>query len=130
MGLFPSNYVQGLSEQQQSTEATRCACPREYTPPLSCFPSSALMTVPLPFFSLSDHFTGADSVTSDVLNTVSDQERKRQEAIFEVVTSERHYVGSLNLVQEVRSCVALSVVTFPCQHLVLFCSSRCSLTPL
>ena len=83
VGLFPSNYVQGLSEQQQSTEATRCVYPHECTPSLSCPPSS-LMTVPLPFFSLSDHHTGADSVTPDVLSIVSEQE-----AIFEVVTSLR-----------------------------------------
>ena len=101
VGLFPSNYVQGLSEQQTS-DATRCACSRECPPALSCLPSS-LMTLPLPFSSLSpsDNCIGADSVSPEVLNTVSEQERKRQEAIFEVATSERHYVGSLNLVQEV-----------------------------
>ena len=35
-------------------------------------------------------------MTPDVLSTVSEQE-----AIFEVVTSEKQYMGSLNLVQEV-----------------------------
>ena len=44
---------------------------------------------------------GADSVSSDVLAAVTDQERKRQEAIFELLTSERHYTTSLKLVKEV-----------------------------
>ena len=44
---------------------------------------------------------GADSVSVEVLNSVSEQERKRQEAIFELLTSERHYVDSLKLVKEV-----------------------------
>ncbi len=45
--------------------------------------------------------TGADSVSSEVLAAVSDEERKRQEAIFELLTSERHYTDSLKLVKEV-----------------------------
>ena len=45
---------------------------------------------------------GADSVSPDVLAAVSDQERKRQEAIFELLSSERNYVDSLKLVMEVR----------------------------
>jgi hypothetical protein len=40
-------------------------------------------------------------VSADVLASVSDTERKRQEAIFELLTSERHYVDSLKLVKEV-----------------------------
>ena len=44
---------------------------------------------------------GADSVRPDVLAAVSDQERKRQEAIFELLSSERNYVDSLKLVKEV-----------------------------
>ena len=44
---------------------------------------------------------GADSVSPDVLAAVSDQERKRQEAIFELLSSERNYVDSLKLVMEV-----------------------------
>ena len=44
---------------------------------------------------------GADSVSADVLSSVSEQERKRQEAIFELLTSERNYVDSLKLVKEV-----------------------------
>ena len=44
---------------------------------------------------------GADSVSPAVLATVSDKERKRQEAIFELVSSERYYVDSLKLVKEV-----------------------------
>lgn len=45
--------------------------------------------------------TGAESVSSEVLASVSDKERKRQEAIFELLTSERHYNDSLKMVQEV-----------------------------
>lgn len=37
----------------------------------------------------------------EVLDAVSDQERKRQEAIFELLTSERHYNDSLKLVKEI-----------------------------
>lgn len=44
---------------------------------------------------------GADSVSPDTLARVSDEERKRQEAIFELLTSERHYVDSLKIVKEV-----------------------------
>lgn len=44
---------------------------------------------------------GADSVSAAVLASVSDRERKRQEAIFELITSERHYVDSLKLVKEI-----------------------------
>ncbi len=36
-----------------------------------------------------------------VLQSVTDKERKRQEAIFELLTSERHYVDSLKLVKQV-----------------------------
>ena len=45
--------------------------------------------------------SGADSVSPEVLASVTDMERKRQEAIFELLTTERHYVDSLKLVQEV-----------------------------
>ena len=41
-------------------------------------------------------------MSPDVLAAVSDQERKRQEAIFELLSSERNYVDSLKLVMEVR----------------------------
>lgn len=44
--------------------------------------------------------TGADSVSPDILAAVTDKERKRQEAIFELLTSERHYVDSLKMVKE------------------------------
>ena len=47
------------------------------------------------------YVVGADSVSEAVLQSVSDKERKRQEAIFELLTSERQYVDSLNLVKEV-----------------------------
>ena len=40
-------------------------------------------------------------MSPDVLSAVSDQERKRQEAIFELLSSERNYVDSLKLVMEV-----------------------------
>lgn len=40
-------------------------------------------------------------MSAEVLNSVTEQERKRQEAIFELLTSERHYVDSLKLVKEV-----------------------------
>ena len=40
-------------------------------------------------------------MSPEVLAAVSDKERKRQEAIFELLTSERHYVDSLKLVKEV-----------------------------
>lgn len=40
-------------------------------------------------------------MSSTVLASVSDKERKKQEAIFELLTSERHYVDSLKLVKEV-----------------------------
>ena len=40
-------------------------------------------------------------MSAEVLNSVSDKERKRQEAVFELLTSERHYVDSLKLVKEV-----------------------------
>ena len=45
--------------------------------------------------------TGADSVSSEVLAAVTDQERKRQETIFELVTSERYYTDSLKMVKEI-----------------------------
>lgn len=44
--------------------------------------------------------TGADSVSLDILEAVTEKERKRQEAIFELLTSERHYVDSLKMVKE------------------------------
>jgi len=40
-------------------------------------------------------------VSEEVLSSVSDKERKRQEAIFELLTSERQYVDSLKLVKQV-----------------------------
>lgn len=40
-------------------------------------------------------------MSPEVLASVSDTERKRQEAIFELLTSERHYVDSLKLVKDV-----------------------------
>ena len=40
-------------------------------------------------------------MSPDVLSAVTDQERKRQEAIFELLSSERNYVDSLKLVMEV-----------------------------
>ena len=62
------------------------------TPPLHTYhPSHSSLAHP-----------GADSVSPDVLAAVSDQERKRQEAIFELLSSERNYVDSLKLVMEVR----------------------------
>ena len=36
-----------------------------------------------------------------MLASVSEKERKRQEAIFELLTTERHYVDSLKLVKEI-----------------------------
>ena len=51
---------------------------------------------------------GADSVNPDVLESVSEQERKRQEAIFELITSERNYVDSLRLVKEVSAGTILN----------------------
>ena len=84
-GLFPSNYVQPLTEQQPSgTEPTRCEC--------FCMLGGLLTVLWL---------AGADSVSSEVLASVSEKERKRQETIFELLTSERNYVNSLKLVQEV-----------------------------
>ena len=56
------------------------------------------------FYSMYDRccvIPGADSVTAEVLASVPDQERKRQEAIFELLTSERQYVNSLQLVEKV-----------------------------
>ena len=44
---------------------------------------------------------GADSVSEEVLSSVSKKERKKQEAIFELLTSERQYVDSLKLVKQV-----------------------------
>ena len=35
-----------------------------------------------------------------ILEEVTDKERKRQEAIFELLTSERHYIDSLKMVKE------------------------------
>ena len=43
---------------------------------------------------------GADSVSPDILEAVTEKERKRQEAIFELLSSERHYVDSLKMVKE------------------------------
>ena len=44
---------------------------------------------------------GSDHVQADVLQQIPPQERKRQEAIFELVHSEKSYVNSLVLVKEV-----------------------------
>ena len=41
-------------------------------------------------------------MSPDLLATVSEKERKRQEAIFELITSERNYVDSLKMVKRVR----------------------------
>lgn len=44
---------------------------------------------------------GSDYVSSDVVDKVPRETRKRQEAIFELVSTEKSYVDSLNLVKEV-----------------------------
>ena len=40
-------------------------------------------------------------MSADILASVSKTERKRQEAIFELLSSERNYVDSLKVVREV-----------------------------
>ena len=61
-------------------------------------------------------------MSPDVLSAVSDQERKRQEAIFELLSSERNYVDSLKLVKEVCTlCLRVELPNMEC-HIV-----RCSL---
>ena len=44
---------------------------------------------------------GSDYVSSDVVEKFPRETRRRQEAIFELVSSEKSYVSSLNLVKEV-----------------------------
>ena len=41
-------------------------------------------------------------MSNDIFEKVPRETRKRQEAIFELVSSEKSYVNSLNLVKEVR----------------------------
>ena len=60
----------------------------------------SLLSFPL-FPSPPLSFPGAESVSPAVLAAVSEQERKKQEAIFELLSSERNYVDSLKLVKEV-----------------------------
>jgi hypothetical protein len=66
IGVFPSNYVQPLSELQS--------------------PSTQLWS---------------DTISPVILQGLGDNERKRQEAIFELVQTEQSYVDSLNLVVEI-----------------------------
>ena len=44
---------------------------------------------------------GSELLKPDVLAQIPSQQRKRQEAIFELIHSEKAYVHSLNLVKEV-----------------------------
>ena len=44
---------------------------------------------------------GSELLKPDVLSQIPSQQRKRQEAIFELIHSEKAYVHSLNLVKEV-----------------------------
>lgn len=46
-------------------------------------------------------FAGSDYVSTDKVENVDRKTRKRQEAILELVSSEKSYVDSLNLVKEV-----------------------------
>ena len=49
---------------------------------------------------------GSDYVSAEIVDKVPRETRKRQEAIFELVSSEKSYVGSLNLVKEVSQLLA------------------------
>ena len=51
---------------------------------------------------------GAESVSPDVLASVSKTEQKRQEAIFELLSSERNYTDSLKFVREVSHDVIIT----------------------
>ena len=67
--------------------------------------------------------TGAESVSPDVLASVSKTERKRQEAIFELLSSERNYTDSLKFVREVSDDVIItSCLTHLGCHLYVFCA--------
>ena len=44
---------------------------------------------------------GSDAVQPDIIEKLPVQQRKRQEAIFELIQTEKSYVHSLNLVKEV-----------------------------
>lgn len=44
---------------------------------------------------------GSEAVQSDLIEKLPVQQRKRQEAIFELIQTEKSYVHSLNLVKEV-----------------------------
>ncbi len=59
---------------------------------------------------------GADSVSPEVLSAVTEQERKRQEAIFELYSSEKNYVDSLKLVKEVRVSTCVCVCVCACMR--------------
>ena len=48
-----------------------------------------------------DSFLGSDAVQPDIVEKLPVQQRKRQEAIFELIQTEKSYVHSLNLVKEV-----------------------------
>ena len=44
---------------------------------------------------------GSEAVQSDLIEKLPVEQRKRQEAIFELIQTEKSYVHSLNLVKEV-----------------------------
>ena len=47
-------------------------------------------------------------MSPEVLESVSERERKRQEAIFELLSSERNYTDSLKFVREVNHDVIVT----------------------
>lgn len=59
------------------------------------------------------YLSGSDHVKPEIIDKVPVKERKRQEAIFELIHSEKSYVFSLNLVKEVWVWLK-GVVSFTC----------------
>jgi hypothetical protein len=62
--------------------------------------TSAASTFAHSFYNPSLHSIGVDSI----LDSLSDKERKRQEAMFEFIATEASYVRDLQLIVGVRRC--------------------------
>ena len=92
VGLFPKNYVQPLDHLKSSEHASQCKQQYMYNK-VNVFMELLLLLLLL--------LIGSEMLEADVLAKIPSDQKKRQEAIFELIHSEKAYVHSLNLVKEV-----------------------------